>query len=78
MKRPDGYEPRPECAGAHVFYPHDHRHVPAEHAWQRCSGRFRCAACDRWFAGEVCDPATMGAQLPHDQEAPLLVGADLA
>ena len=70
---------RPECAGEHEFYEHDHSHVPGEHRWQRCSGRFWCQRCERWFTGELCDPASMGPppKLEADAE-PLLVAADLA
>jgi hypothetical protein len=38
----------------HRIHPHDHAwQVRVWHFLARCSGRWYCVTCDRWFVGEV-------------------------
>jgi hypothetical protein len=52
----------PECPdGTHSFYPHDHALIlPLRNPKDRCSGRFWCTRCNRWFDGPRCRLAPTG------------------
>ena len=52
-------QPEPCPGGEHALHPHNHAHVPDEYA-PRCSGRFWCTRCKRWFAGEKCRLVPVG------------------
>ena len=49
------------CAGEHDPQAHDHSWAAAvalEYRGKRkCSERFRCVKCWRWYPGEACKPA---------------------